>query len=59
LNNKTTINASLKMIFLKHINAIALQKKHAGIKFLKGKYQPDAVFNKFKDLRSLLIKLKN
>jgi putative hydrolase of the HAD superfamily len=43
----------------KHINAITLQKKHAGIKFLKGKYQPDAIFNEFKDLRSLLIKLKN
>ena len=43
----------------KHINAITLQKKHAGIKFLKGKYQPDAIFNEFKDLRSLLVKLKN
>jgi hypothetical protein len=43
----------------KHTNAITLQKKHAGIKFLKGKCQPDAIFNEFKDLRSLLIKLKN
>jgi len=43
----------------KHINAITLQKKHAGIKFLEGKYQPDAIFSEFKELRSLLVKLKN